>query len=305
MIANVWRRGRRRQSGGNHQSGDRTAVPQTKVIPESFGDVLREEQRATVRHDSDARQEKIHAIPVRPPNAGSTGIVEAVYRTFEIVLASVGLIVASPVMVLTAIVVRLDSPGPVLFRHKRPARSICVRGRDLEARSDLIPPPGGYERDAEYCVPNYFTLIKFRTMYRDARSRFPEYYHAEYVREDFRNQYSHVQNDPRITRAGRVLRALSVDELPNLWSVVTGDMRLVGPRPEAPEALQFYTPEEMIKFTCKPGITGLAQVGGRGLLNWGDTLALDLQYVRTRSVALDLKIILLTIKRVIARHGAL
>jgi lipopolysaccharide/colanic/teichoic acid biosynthesis glycosyltransferase len=101
-----------------------------------------------------------------------------------------------------------------------------------------------------------------------------------------------------------LLRTLSVDELPNLWSVLIGDMRLVGPRPEAPEVLQYYTPEEMIKFTLKPGITGLAQVGGRGLLNWGETLALDLQYVRTRSIALDLKIILLTIKRVVTRDGA-
>ena len=81
-------------------------------------------------------------------------------------------------------------------------------------------------------------------------------------------------------------------------------MRLVGPRPEAPEVLQYHTPEEMIKFTCKPGITGLAQISGRGLLNWGETMALDLEYVRTRSVALDLKIILLTIKRVVTRHGA-
>ncbi len=82
-------------------------------------------------------------------------------------------------------------------------------------------------------------------------------------------------------------------------------MRLVGPRPEAPEVVQHYTPEEMLKFTCRPGITGLAQISGRGLLNWGDTLALDLEYVRTRTVALDLKILLLTIKRVVARHGAL
>ncbi len=116
--------------------------------------------------------------------------------------------------------------------------------------------------------------------------------------------FRRFQNDPRVTRAGRLLRQLSLDELPNLWSVLTGEMSLVGPRPEAPEVLQYYTPEEMTKLTLRPGITGLAQASGRGLLNWGETLALDLQYVRTRSVALDLKIILLTIKRVITRHGA-
>ena len=95
-----------------------------------------------------------------------------------------------------------------------------------------------------------------------------------------------------------------MDELPNLWSVVAGDLRLVGPRPEAPEVLPYYTPAEMYKFACKPGITGLAQISGRGLLNWGETLALDLLYVRTRSIALDVKIIFLTVKRVLARHGA-
>jgi Bacterial sugar transferase len=81
-------------------------------------------------------------------------------------------------------------------------------------------------------------------------------------------------------------------------------MRLVGPRPEAPEVLQYYSPEEMYKFTCTPGITGLAQINGRGLLNWGETLRWDLEYIRTRSVALDLKIILLTLKHVVTRRGA-
>jgi lipopolysaccharide/colanic/teichoic acid biosynthesis glycosyltransferase len=81
-------------------------------------------------------------------------------------------------------------------------------------------------------------------------------------------------------------------------------MRLVGPRPEAPEVLRYYTPDEMYKFACKPGITGLAQINGRGLLNWGATLDWDLKYVRTRSVALDLRILLTTLKQVITRHGA-
>jgi lipopolysaccharide/colanic/teichoic acid biosynthesis glycosyltransferase len=80
---------------------------------------------------------------------------------------------------------------------------------------------------------------------------------------------------------------------------------LVGPGPEALEVLQYHTPEEMIRFTCKPGITGLAQISGRKLLSWGETMALDLEYVRTRTIALDLKIILLTIKRVVTTHGAL
>ncbi len=233
-------------------------------------------------------------------------MIEAVSRAFDIVLASAGLLVALPLMLATAIVIRLDSPGPALFRHRRPARSVPLRGRDLEGRVDLRPPPGGYDPDAQYWAPAYFTLIKFRTMYSDARERFPSHFPAVYAaQEDFRSRFPHVENDPRITRVGRVLRKLSVDELPNLWSVLIGDMRLVGPRPEAPEVLQYYTPEEMIKFTCKPGITGLAQIRGRKLLSWGETLALDLEYVHARSMALDIKIILLTIKQVITGHGAL
>jgi hypothetical protein len=107
-----------------------------------------------------------------------------------------------------------------------------------------------------------------------------------------------------VSVSGGSVGKLSVDEVPNLWCVLTGQMRLVGPRPEAPEVLEYYTPEEMYKFACKPGITGLAQVNGRGLLNWGETLAWDLQYNRTRSVWLDLKIIAITLKHVITRYGA-
>jgi lipopolysaccharide/colanic/teichoic acid biosynthesis glycosyltransferase len=203
-----------------------------------------------------------------------------------------------------AILIRWDSPGPALFFHQRPGRSIIMRGRELQKRGDLLPPPGGYEPERLYFVPSYFRLPKFRTMYADARMRFPEYYAYKFASGEFHRQYPTNRCDPRLTRAGRILRKLSVDELPNLWCVLAGQIRLVGPRPEAPEVLQYYTPEEMYKFACKPGITGLAQVNGRGLLNWGETLAWDLQYVRTRSVWLDLKIIAITLKHVVTRHGA-
>ena len=86
-----------------------------------------------------------------------------------------------------------------------------------------------------------------------------------------------------VSVSGGSVSKLSVDELQNLWCVLTGQMLLVGPRPEAPEVLQYYTPDEMYKFARKPGITGLAQVNSHGLLNWGETLVSDLQYVRTRS----------------------
>jgi len=247
---------------------------------------------------------KIYAVPVCDVVPASGRLAEAIYRAFEILVALIGLTFVLPLMPFAALLIRCDSPGPVLFFHKRPARSIIVRGRDLVGRADLQSPPGGYEPDTWYYVPSYFTLVKLRTMHCDARTRFPQLYAYNYAPGKFHRQYPTLRHDPRVTRVGRVLRRLSVDELPNLWSVLVGDMRLVGPRPEAPEVLQYYTRDEMYKFVCKPGITGLAQINGRGLLNWGETLAWDLHYVRSRSVGLDLKILLTTLTRVIRRRGA-
>jgi lipopolysaccharide/colanic/teichoic acid biosynthesis glycosyltransferase len=247
---------------------------------------------------------RLHVIPADQFGSLPRSVSRAVYRVFEIVVALMGLAIGLPLILIAAVIVRLDSPGAALFRHKRPARSVCMRGRDLVSRTDLIPPPGGYRLDARYYVPSYFTLVKLRTMYTDARTRFPAYYAYRFSEENFHGQFPTIRDDPRVTRAGRLLRRLSIDELPNLWSVVKGDMALVGPRPEAPEVLQYYTREEMVKFTLKPGITGLAQISGRGLLDWGETIAFDLEYVRTRTISLDLRIITLTILRVVTRHGA-
>jgi lipopolysaccharide/colanic/teichoic acid biosynthesis glycosyltransferase len=245
-----------------------------------------------------------YAVPVRELPSGSGPIAEALYHAFEILVAAVGLVLALPIMAIAAALVRCDSPGSALFLHRRPGRSIRVRGRDLAGRSDLRPPPGGYDAELLYYVPSHFTMAKLRTMHSDARARFPELYGYKFPAEEFHKQMPTLRHDPRVTRIGRVLRRLSIDELPNLWSVLIGDMRLVGPRPEAPEVLTYYTYEEMYKFAVKPGITGLAQINGRGLLNWGETLAWDLEYVRTRTVMLDLKILLITLKRVLFRHGA-
>ena len=274
-----------------------------EVAPNPFGSAVSLEHEWAPALEP-ARFERLHVIPADQFASSPQSVSRALYRVFEIVVALIGLVVGLPLILIASVVVRLNSPGPALFRHKRPARSICMRGRDLVSRPDLIPPPGGYRPEAQYYVTSYFTLVKLRSMYVDARTRFPTYYAYRFSQENFHSQFPTIRDDPRVTRAGRLLRKLSIDELPNLWSVLKGDMALVGPRPEAPEVLQYYTPEEMVKFAVRPGITGLAQIGGRGLLNWGETIALDLEYVRTRSISLDLKIIILTILRVLTHRGA-
>ncbi|TVR99185.1 MAG: sugar transferase [Rhodospirillales bacterium] len=231
---------------------------------------------------------------------------EALYVAFERVFALVALLAAAPIMLLQAIVIRLETPGPALFFQQRTTMSRPVRGRDLIGRTDLLPPEGRFDPDRYYLVPESFRFVKFRTMYADARQRWPELYDYRYSREDMRTGGYKKPNwrDPRITPIGRVLRRLTVDELPNFWCVLTGDMRLVGPRPELPEMLPNLSPEEMLRFAVKPGITGLAQTNGRGNLPFLETIAWDLRYVRARSLALDLRILMRTAWLVLARRGA-
>lgn len=131
-----------------------------------------------------------------------------------------------------------------------------------------------------------FLMLKFRTM-RDAYDR----------------DGVPLTDADRITRFGRFLRSTSLDELPGLWSVLKGDMSLVGPRPLLMEYLPLYSPQQARRHEVRPGITGWAQVNGRNALSWEEKFALDLWYVDNRSFILDLKILLLTVKKVLEREG--
>jgi lipopolysaccharide/colanic/teichoic acid biosynthesis glycosyltransferase len=244
-------------------------------------------------------------VPVLDIERRDHWLVEAVYRAFEIVVALIGLIVSTPIILIEAVLVRWESPGPALFIRRRAARSAMVRGRDLKERTEFIAPAEGLKPDKLYYVPTTFPFVKIRTMYADARARFPELYDYTFSCEEFHQLPLKRPNDPRITPLGRYLRKLTVDELPNFWCVITGAMRLVGPRPEDPDFLPCYYPNDMYKFSVKPGITGLWQTNGRGLLNWGEQIDWDLEYVRTRNVRMDLKIIVKTLWLVIRGHGAL
>lgn len=196
-------------------------------------------------------------------------------RSFERLFAAFALILTFPVMLAVAVLVRLDSPGPVLFRQWRVGQ-------------------GG----------RLFRFMKFRTMWADARERFPHLYAYSYTPEDIERLHFKVPYDPRVTRVGEFLRRTTLDELPNFWNVLTGEMALVGPRPEIPEMLPYYREEHLAKFSVRPGVTGLAQISGRGRLTFLRTAELDAQYARRRTLGGDLRILLRTIWLILRRDGA-
>jgi lipopolysaccharide/colanic/teichoic acid biosynthesis glycosyltransferase len=191
-----------------------------------------------------------------------TPLGELVKAASDRVLALVGLVLISPLLVLIALAVRLDSPGPVLFRQERVGRD----GRR-------------------------FTFWKFRGMVVDARERFPKLYDYSYSQEQIQGLRFHPDQDPRVTRVGRFVRRTSIDELPNLINVVLGDMSLVGPRPEIPELLPYYGDAAPEILSVRPGITSLAKLVGRDHLSFQETLTLDRRYIRERSLALDFRLL--------------
>jgi len=186
-------------------------------------------------------------------------------------LTVIGLALISPLLLILAVIVKLDSPGPVLYRRR-------VMGR------------GGTQFDA----------FKFRTMLvngDEILAAHPEL-RAEWEREQ------KLKDDPRITRSGQWLRKLSLDELPQLFNVLRGQMSLVGPRMIAPVEVTRYGNDVAELLTVKPGLTGLWQVSGRSDLGYADRARLDMEYVRTRSFWLDLKLLLLTLPTVLLKKGA-
>jgi lipopolysaccharide/colanic/teichoic acid biosynthesis glycosyltransferase len=197
------------------------------------------------------------------------------YRIAEKAAALGALIFFAPLLLFMAILIKLDSPGPVFFKQKRLTRG----GRP-------------------------FTFVKLRSMAVDGNRRFPGFSPAAInarATGELRLQFS---NDPRVTRIGHWLRRTSIDEIPNFLHVLTGHMALVGPRPEMPEYLSHYSAEQLAKFSILPGITGYAQIYGRGDLSFLETVEFDLRYIDERSTATDLRVLRETIGGVIACRGA-
>lgn len=198
---------------------------------------------------------------------------EAVRRAWDILASLVVLGLGWPVLLVIAAIVKLDSPGPALYVSDR-----IGRGRKR------------------------FKFYKFRTMYTDADSILPRQQAFDFDPGNLEDIYLQLADDPRVTRVGQFLRETSLDELPNFINILRGDMTLVGPRPEAPEMLKYY--DRFLKFDVKPGLTCLAQISGRGKLNFPDTVALDETYIENRSLRLDLTILAKTVRAVVTGDGA-
>jgi len=250
----------------------------------------------------------IYALPGDKYPEPEMTVAEFGYICFERMTALLALVITLPITVVLAIWIRLDSPGPALFLHARTCKSRRCTGSQVRGVAYLQPadPDEGFVDSKEYLYPQVFPFVKFRTMYTAATDGFV-FSESEFdpQTEEFKPTAFYKKNqDPRVTSIGRWLRKSTLDELPNFWCVLTGTMRLVGPRPEHPQIMPYYSKEAMIKFTVKPGITGLAQIRGRGELNIRDQIACDVEYVKTRTIMLDISILINTLLSVLKKKGA-
>ena len=194
-------------------------------------------------------------------------------RAIDFIGALVGLILLSPIMVIVAIAIKLEDPkGNIIFGHMRV-------GKDGKM----------------------FPCLKFRSMFSNAeemKKNFTEEQKREYA-ETFK-----LKDDPRITKVGKFIRKTSLDELPQLFNILKGDMTIVGPRPIVTDELDFYGEYDDYYKAVKPGLTGLWQVSGRSDTTYDERVALDIEYVTTRNTFKDLYIIFMTVVKVLKREGA-
>ncbi len=195
-------------------------------------------------------------------------------RALDVLGSTAGLVLLSPLLAAVAVAVRLDSAGPIFFRQRR----LGVGGRP-------------------------FSMYKFRTMRQDAERLLREDPALFELYES--NDYKLPEDrDPRITRLGRFLRAWSLDELPQLFNVLRGDMSLVGPRPIVPQEIDYYGDHAGLFLGVRPGITGQWQVNGRSEIGYPERAHIDIQYIKNWSLGRDMDILVKTIPVVLRRHGA-
>ena len=226
---------------------------------------------------TDVAGPRIHMRPVaglpllhmEQPQAGEAGGLSK--RAFDVVLTAFGLLLLSPLLLVIAAVVKLQDGGPVFFRQSRV-------GRDGDA----------------------FGMFKFRSMVVDAEQQLSELKGAN----EMDSVLFKMKDDPRITKVGKFLRRYSVDELPQLFNVLRGEMSLVGPRPPLPSEVSQYHDDVHRRLLVRPGLTGLWQVSGRSGLSWDEAVRLDLYYVDNWSMTSDLVILFKTVQAVLGKAGA-
>jgi lipopolysaccharide/colanic/teichoic acid biosynthesis glycosyltransferase len=214
-----------------------------------------------------------------------------VKRVLDVVISVIALIILAPVLLLVALVTRLDSPGPAIFAQTR------VGGRRWSF--------GGYA----YWQQFEFRCLKFRTMVEGAdparhRQFIKALIEGEVDPNDSGDAKFKLEHDSRITRVGRILRKLSIDELPQLFNVLRGEMSLVGPRPDIPYIVELYKPGWHERLAATSGITGFWQTHGRGDVTFEEMVEMDITYVRNQSLWMDIQTLFLTIPTVITGRGA-
>lgn len=219
-------------------------------------------------------------------------------RILDVTIVLFSLIILLPLMGIIALLIKLDSPGPALFIQQRVGARRRFNGQSYEWEE----------------VP--FKILKFRTMRSDASSSIHYEFMKAYINGDEaelarqRNKRKEeaarykISFDPRVTRVGKVLRKLSLDELPQLLNVLSGNMSLVGPRPPIPYEVEMYKPWHHQRLETMQGITGLWQVKGRSSTTFDDMVKLDLMYIENQSIWLDIKLLILTVPAAIVGRGA-
>lgn len=223
------------------------------------------------------------------------GFYYAIKRLGDVLLASTLLILFSPLMLMIALLIFIYSPGPVFFVQER------------------VGSKRTHNQGGQYWRRANFPCYKFRTMKLNANPALHQRYVKALIQND-QKEMTEIQgqettvrkllHDPRIIRPGNLLRKLSLDELPQLWNVLRGDMSMIGPRPAIPYEVDMYSPWHMRRLEATPGITGLQQVKARCIADFDEQVRLDIQYVDTQSLWLDLKIAVQTPFAILSGRGA-